>query len=366
MKIGTITFSGSTYPPSPKKIIAPIRIAHDICEGMVDKQHDVYLFGPKDCQTRAKLISGEFSSFDTEPFTGSISQKDYLRVQKDLLLLTKVSDFLAIKKLDLLHAHEFRILPYFSPFFNCPVVHTYHGNPKQDILTPEDKQRMKLFYNYNFFVAVSEHQIRDGRGLFNFVGKVYHGIDVGQFTYSNKAGDYLLIANRIIHSKGVDLAIKAAIAAKEKIVVAGDVGNSEEDKKYFNQTIKPLIANPLVDFRGHVPYSQMHHLYQKAKAYLMPVRVDEAFGLVNIEAMACGTPVIAFSHGSIPEIIKDDVGFVIKNDEVSEMVKAIKNIDKISRQRCREYVEENFTIGKMVDGYEKVYAKVVKEWKKRK
>ncbi|KKQ89486.1 MAG: Glycosyl transferase group 1 [Berkelbacteria bacterium GW2011_GWA2_38_9] len=327
MKIGTITFSGSTYPPSPKKIIAPIRIAHDICEGMVDKQHDVYLFGPKDCQTRAKLISGEFSSFDTEPFTGSISQKDYLRVQKDLLLLTKVSDFLAIKKLDLLHAHEFRILPYFSPFFNCPVVHTYHGNPKQDILTPEDKQRMKLFYNYNFFVAVSEHQIRDGRGLFNFVGKVYHGIDVGQFTYSNKAGDYLLIANRIIHSKGVDLAIKAAI---------------------------------------DVPYSQMHHLYQKAKAYLMPVRIDEAFGLVNIEAMACGTPVIAFAHGSIPEIIKDDVGFVIKNDEVSEMVKAIKNIDKISRQRCREYVEENFTIGKMVDGYEKVYAKVVKEWKKRK
>lgn len=367
MKIATLSFATSSYPPDDINIAAPVSVLSNIHEELVRRKHNMTIFGPKDTASKGKITKTNIYSFSKKPFVGTDqSQRLRLAYQKQFLLFNTLVSAAQTENYDLIHAHEFRIFPYFSYFINCPVVHTYHGNPKQDILTPEDRERMKKFYHYNYFVAISEHQIRDGRGLFNFIGKVYHGININQFAFSEQPGDYLLIANRIICIKGVDIAIKSAIQAKEKIVVAGDPGISDVDKKYFKKTVKPLLNHPLVDYRGHVPYDQMQNLYRKAKAYLMPVRVDEAFGLVNIEAMACGTPVIAFNHGSISEIIKDDVGFIIKNDSIEDMVNAIKVVNRISRKKCREYVENNFTIERMVDGYEKMYKIAIKKWKKEK
>ena len=142
--------------------------------------------------------------------------------------------------------------------------------------------------------------------------------------------------------------------AKEKLIIAG----APNEGHYWEKKIKPYLGKNIV-YVGNIPYEETHKLYSESKVALLPIQWEEPFGLTFIEAMACGTPVITFGRGSAPEVIKDKkTGFIIKS--VNEMAKAIKKVDQIDRHECRRWVENKFTIQKMVEGYEKVFLKILK------
>jgi glycosyltransferase involved in cell wall biosynthesis len=169
----------------------------------------------------------------------------------------------------------------------------------------------------------------------------------------------------MIPEKGALSAIRVAKKLKKHIQLAGSIPESQDEASYWYNKVKPSL-NHGAKYLGLIPYNKMYTLYSRAKALLVPITWNEAFGLVMIEAMACGTPVIAFKHGSVPEVIKDKkTGFIVKNE--SQMIKAVKKIYDMPqneymqmRRNCRKHVEENFSVERMVNDYEKLYYKIVK------
>ena len=187
-------------------------------------------------------------------------------------------------------------------------------------------------------------------------GVVYNSIDHARYEFNDSPDDYLLYLSRLNKEKGVLTAIEVARAAGQKLIVAGNsAGNAEWS--FFLHEIQPRLNSENISFRGQVNFREKVELLKNAKALLFPIDRQEPFGLVMIEAMACGTPAIGFRKGSVPEIIEHGkTGFVADTPE--EMVEAIKNIATIDRHECRKTVEEKFTLKQMVDKYEKIYEKL--------
>ncbi len=204
----------------------------------------------------------------------------------------------------------------------------------------------------------------------NFLPTVYNGVDVEKFVFSETQGEYLLMVGTIGRHKNQQDAITVAKMLGMKLILAGKV----RDKDYFEE-LKKDIDGDQIRWVGEVDFREKVDLYQHAKAFLFTIQWEEPFGLVMIEAMACGTPVIAYNRGSVPEIIKDGVtgfiidpddedrpgkgGWVIKQKGIAGLTEAIKRIGEIDRKACREHVEKNFTVEQMVDEYERVYKKLL-------
>ncbi|MCK5085412.1 glycosyltransferase family 4 protein, partial [Candidatus Parcubacteria bacterium] len=205
------------------------------------------------------------------------------------------------------------------------------------------------------YVSISNNQ-RKGMPDLNYAATVYNGLDIEKFKFQKKHKNYLAFLGRFSSEKGVDTAVKVAAKSGEKIKIAGNIwGNG-----FYNEKVKPYLKKGEIENVGLLREDQLSDFLGGAKALLFPIRWEEPFGLVMIEAMACGVPVIAFNRGSAPEVIKHGkTGFIVENEE--EMIEAIKNIDKIDREDCRKHIEGNFTVGKMVDGYEDVYGKILKK-----
>jgi glycosyltransferase involved in cell wall biosynthesis len=211
--------------------------------------------------------------------------------------------------------------------------------------------------NKAHYASISNNQ-RKGMPDLNYAGTVYNGMEIEKFKFKKEQGNYLAFLGRYSSEKGADIAVAVASQSKEKLKMAGTIwGNG-----FYDQKIKPYLEKNKVEDLGFLNGKDVSDLLRNAKALLFPIRWEEPFGLVMIEAMACGTPVIAFNKGSIPEIVQHNkTGFVVENEK--EMLEEIKNINKINRADCREYVEENFTVEKMVEGYEKVYEKIIEKYK---
>ncbi|NOQ68415.1 glycosyltransferase [Patescibacteria group bacterium] len=188
----------------------------------------------------------------------------------------------------------------------------------------------------------------------NYVATVYNGLDIKRFEFKKKHKNYLAFLGRFSFEKGVDTAVKVAAKSGEKIKIAGNIwGNG-----FYNEKVEPHLKKGEIENVGLLGKDKLSDFLGGAKALLFPIRWEEPFGLVMIEAMACGVPVIAFNRGSVSEVVKHGkTGFIVENEE--EMIEAIKNIDKIDREECRKHVEENFTVEKMVDGYENAYRKIL-------
>jgi len=193
------------------------------------------------------------------------------------------------------------------------------------------------------------------------VGSVYNGIPIKDFPFGDKSENYLVYLGRISPLKGTHLAAQVAHKTGRKLFILGDVAGWErDDQGYFKEKVKPLIDGKLVAHVGEVNFAQKVSYLKKASALLFPIQWEEPFGLVMIESMACGTPVIAFKRGAIPEVVVDGkTGFIV--DTVEEMIEAVNKIDQIDRRECRRWVEKNFTVEKMVDGYERVYQEILKK-----
>jgi len=249
---------------------------------------------------------------------------------------------------DLIH-NQFDFLPLsYSGFTNTPLLTTIHGFSSPSILPVYKKYNESTHY-----VAISES---DKSRELDYIATIHHGIDLAQFPYREDAGDYLLFFGRIHHHKGVHEAIEVARRTGIRLVIAGIV----QDEAYFQQQVEPHIDGSAVEYIGSVGPEKRQEVLGGALALLHLIHFDEPFGLSVVESMACGTPVIAYGRGSMPEIIRDgSSGFIV--DDVDAAVQAVGRIDTIDRRLCRDEVEDRFTSRRMAHEYVNVYHKILED-----
>jgi glycosyltransferase involved in cell wall biosynthesis len=337
--------------PTLPSIFSIPYVSYLITEELVRRGHDITIFAPSDSKTSAKIAEGWVPSthfwFKKYPLGSKERNKIFKRYCFNLV---KQSG-----KFDIIHNHCMGLFFFdFIKMVNTPIIHTLH-DPFIPVL---DKEILKKL----FFVAISKKQVENNKKV-NFVGIVHHGIRIEKFPFNDKPKDYLFWFGRIDKIKGPEEAIEVARLAKKKLVFAG---NYFEKDEYVKKIMKKIRENKsIVKSVGKLSFKKKIEYLKNASAFIFPLQWEEPFGLVMVEAMACGTPVIAFNHGAVPEIVKNGkTGFVVNS--VFQMAKAIKKIPEISRKECREWVEEKFSVEKMVDGYEKIYKKIIKDWKKSK
>jgi glycosyltransferase involved in cell wall biosynthesis/quercetin dioxygenase-like cupin family protein len=310
-----------------------------LTEGLVVRGHEVTLFATADSETSGKLQA--------------VCPRGY---EEDPTILPKVWECLHISELfeqtdnfDLIHNH-FDFLPLtYTAATTTPVVTTIHGFSSPAILPVYKKYNGKVFY-----VAISD---ADRSLELDYIKTVHHGIDLKQFDFqAEPEEDYLLFFGRIHHDKGASEAIEIALGCNKKLIMAGII----QDQEYFRCFIEPYLSNPKIEYIGSVGPHQRNRLLGNAVAMLHPINFNEPFGLSVIEAMACGTPVIAFNKGSMPELIRDGVnGFLV--DNVSDAINAIDRLKEINRHDCRQYVEQNFSADRMVEDYIEVYEDILEK-----
>ncbi|GGW42426.1 glycosyltransferase family 4 protein [Arenibacter certesii] len=307
-------------------------IASTIAEGLVEEGHDVTLFATADSMTKGKLDAvcpnpyAENSNLDAKVW-------ECLHISN---LMEKSECF------DIIHNHyDFLPLTY-SKLINTPMVTTIHGFSSEKIVP--------VYAKYNgssTYISISNS---DRHSQLDYARTIYHGIDETTFKFNEYKEDYLLFYGRILPNKGTLEAIQIAQSAGLPIIIAGLI----QDHNYFESHISSEIDGENVIYLGNVDQSVGNDLLGKAKALLHPIFFDEPFGLSVAEAMMCGTPVIAFSRGSMPELIEDGLtGYLVNS--VSEAVQAVRKLKEIDIYYCRAYAMEKFSIKRMIKEYIEVY-----------
>lgn len=350
------------YLPAPRPddiVYAPIDLAVTIGEGLAKRGHKVDFYGPEGTKLKVpvktrklRALASNYKEF--QKLLGSVDLlTHYVPSLWDQYLSSEM--FLRASKgdYDILHFHHPETaMPFAKLYPNVPVAYTLHD--------PIYGWYLDMFNLYDtpsqYYISISDSQ-RVSAPKLTYAGTVYNGIDLKKWPFSPKGGDYLLIVGRIVREKGVREAIKIAKQTGDKLLI---IGPTYEDKlDYFERYIKPEL-NDKIKYLGYINHNQVMRYYQKAKALLLPIQWDEPFGLTMIEAMACGTPVVALNRGSAPEVVVNGkTGFVVNS--LSEMVRALQKIDQIKRKDCYEHVKQNFSIENMVDGYEKAFLKVLEK-----
>jgi glycosyltransferase involved in cell wall biosynthesis len=340
MRIAMVAPLAEDVPP--KKYGGTERVVSVLTEELVRRGHDVTLFATAESETSARLVP-------CAPHALRMEQNTPLGNAYQLVQLSKVYE--RAHEFDIIHNH----LDYFAfPFarlVETPTVSTAHG--RLDL--PHVRIAYGAFREHPL-VAISRNQQRYLTGA-NWAGMVYNGIDLSHFHFRPERGDYLVFLGRISPEKRPDRAIEIARDAGMRLVIAAKVDPA--DREYYEAAIAPLIRScSLVEFVGEVDEREKDEILGKAYAYLFPIDWPEPFGLTMIESMATGTPVIAYRAGSVSEIVVDGVtGFICPT--FSAMVAAVERIPEIDRAACRRHVERHFSVSRMVDDYEAVYAKIV-------
>lgn len=314
---------------------------------MVKMGHEVTLFASGDSETKAKLISV------TEKSTSKMNLSEDVAKHYINLLISKC--YCKSSEFDIIHSHFNLLTSFYSGLSQTPTIQSIHSPIKEEL------KPLLLKFRNNRYVSFSLAQRKIMPEL-NWIANIYHGVDVKTFSFNPNPEDYFLFIGRVTKEKGVHIAIKAAKAAKVPLIIAG---KSFPRENYWHEEIQAHIDGKNVKYVGETNFKDKIKLYQNAKGVLFPTQYEETFGLVMIESMACGTPVIGWNKGSVPEVIKDKhTGFVV--DNVSDMVKAIKAINFISREQTRKRAEIYFSAEKMVAGYVNVYKRVIEEQKYKK
>lgn len=315
------------------------RVVSLLTEGLVERGLDVTLFATADSVTKAKLVGICPRPYSEDP---SLDVKVW-----ECLHISEV--FERAEEFDLIHNH-FDFLPLsYSKLIKTPVVTTIHGFSSERIVP--------VYKKYNGHVHYVSISNADRNPDLNYVATVHHGIPLEEFTFREQKDDYLLFFGRIHHEKGTFEAIEIAKRAGCRLIIAGII----QDQKYFNEKVAPYIDGDQIKYIGSVGPDERDEVLGKARALLHIINFNEPFGLSLIEAMACGTPVIARPRGSIPEIIKNgETGFIIES--IDEAVQALKKIDTLDKRKLRQHVQENFSVEKMVDGYINVYKEVMNRY----
>ncbi len=391
MKIGfllpTLFASKSLFP---NRIFAPGLLARDMINSLVGKGHQVTVFASPDFVTKGQLVAGDIKAYQNKlnyhklyrisAEEAKIRNDEVWKRSFEISVSVQAYRYAREHKLDIVHSyHDFLFTPhYLADLTQIPTVYTIH-----DPLPPGgsfEYHEFEKFAHHNY-VSISNSQ-RQSTLKLNFIDTVYHGIDIDSLSFNNKDGGYLLFMGRLTREKGLHNAIQVAIKTNHKLEIGTNFPDFFQGDKYFETEIKPFLDNPLIHEPGMAKGEYKTKLYRNARALLFPIEWEEPFGMVMIEAMACGTPVIAYNRGSVPEVVRDGVtGFIVDDDNTSAnfptpnshvrgtwvikkkgiegLIEAVNRIGEIDRAACRKHVEENFTLEKMVEGYERVYKKLV-------
>ncbi|WP_337886265.1 glycosyltransferase family 4 protein [Fischerella thermalis] len=313
-----------------------------LTDELVRRGHDVTLFASGDSITKAKLRSVHDKALRLDP-----SVKEPIIYEQ--LSLAEVYE--NAHHFDIIHSHVgCSVLPYTS-FVKTPTVHTMHG-----IFTP-DNEKMYRRYAQQPFISISQAQREPRLGL-NYIHTVYNGIDTAVYPFNSEPVQpaYLAFVGRLSPEKGPIEAIKIARATGLPLKMAGKV--DVVDQKYYQEQVKPLIDGEQIQYLGEISHEDKVKLLSGATVTLFPITWREPFGLVMIESMATGTPVIGMGLGSVPEVIAHGkTGFVC--DCLEQMIEVIPDAMKLDRQTCREYVVSRFSVETMTDQYERAYEMVL-------
>lgn len=333
----------------PKAYGGTEKIVSLLADGLVDRGHDITLFATGDSQTRAKLSS---------IFPAELGNSGLAKNSPFLPLLHYEECFRRAEEFDLIHNHAQYLPMFLAEFVKTPVVHTMHGTMYHGEI-PEEKRKVLMKFRKQRFISISNNQ-REGLPDLNYVGTVYNGLDVSEYTYVEKPrGDYLLWIGRITQKKGPLEAIMVAEKLKMSLVIAAAI--DPIDMPYFKSQIKPRVDGKKVIFVGEITQKTLDGLYGNALCTLFPISWHEPFGLVMIESMVCGTPVVGFNIGSVPEVIENGkTGLVVDpNMGLDGLIHAVRETKNIQRGDCRARVISKFSKEKMVEGYEEVYKKIL-------
>ncbi len=319
------------------------RVVSWLTEELVRQQHDVTLFASGDSITAAKLFPICERSLRLNP-----TSIDHLA--HHILMIEQV--FQMSDQFDVIHAHiDYLLFPLIRRHPTIPVITTLHGRLDMPDLQP-------LYHEFSDIpvVSISNYQ-RLPLPTANWVDTVYHGIPTDLHRSYEQPGNYLAFLGRISPEKRLDIAIEIATKAGMPLKVAAKI--DKVDREYYETSIKPLIeGNPLVELIGEIGDEEKTDFLGNAYALLFPIDWPEPFGLVMIEAMACGTPVIARRCGSVPEVIDHGVtGFTM--DTVDEAVEAVAAVASLDRRRVRQVYEERFSAERMANDYLEIYERMM-------
>ncbi len=311
------------------------QVASNITEGLKAKGLDVTLFATADSITSGKLAAVIGRGYE-EDRSQDAKVVECLHISH---LMENASEF------DLIHNH-FDFLPLtYSRLIKTPMVTTIHGFSSQKIIPV-----FKKYNSSSYYVSIS---YSDRSPQLTYAATIYNGINTADFEFNDIPGDYLLYFGRIHHHKGTAEAIDIALKSKRQLLIAGII----QDRFYYENQIKPRL-NDQIMYIGEAGPEKRNELMRNAFALLHPINFDEPFGLSVAEAMICGTPVIAFNRGSMPELIQNGkTGYLVK--DVSESVEALNDIPKLNRRDCYEWSNAQFSQEKMVDEYIKLYNRIL-------
>lgn len=335
MKVAIL--SSVAWRTPPRKYGPWEQVASNIAEGLAKKGIDVTLFATGDSITRGKLKSVCTHPYaednDVDPKVWECMHISHLMEQAG--------------KFDIIH-NNFDFLPLtYSRLINTPIITTIHGFSSQKIVP--------VYKKYNTTGAYISISNADRHPELEYLKTIYHGIDPVEFTYRDEKEDYLLYFGRIHPDKGAHTAIEIARQTGHRLKIAGLI----QDENYFNEKVKPCIDDDQVIYLGNADPAMRNQLLGNAIALLHPIHFEEPFGLSVVEAMMCGTPVIAFARGSMAELIDDGTsGYLVNN--IDEAVSAVQKLGDIGYYACRKHAFSKFSLEKMTDEYILAYKSFLK------
>ena len=317
----------------------------NLANQFVQLGHDVYLLASGDSTAPGNLLP---------VFAKSVRHREKMVNRRELYWQTGMAHIVSLLQetsLDIVHNHlGWRLLP-FSGLIGLPMVTTLHG-PLHD----EGQRSYYAPFKQDNFVSISKNQ-RKGMPSLHFVANIYNGVDLDSFQIGDKPRKYLAFLGRISPEKGILEAIRVAQTAHLPLIIAAKVDTVDQD--YFHAEIEPLIDGRQIRFIGEINQRQKTAFLQQTIALLMPIQWEEPFGLVSIEAMASGTPVLGFNRGSLPEIIQNGVNGYLCTD-IANMAQRVTDARRLDPRSCRAVVEQKFSARRMALQYLRTYEHLVK------
>ncbi|MBN1597783.1 MAG: glycosyltransferase family 4 protein [Bacteroidales bacterium] len=328
--------SSIAWRTPPRKYGPWEQVASNIAEGLIERGLEVTLFATGDSITKGELASVCEHPYAEDP---SIDPKvaECLHISN---LMEQANNF------DIIH-NNFDFMPLsYSRLIKTPILTTIHGFSSPQIIPV-----YKKYNSTSHYVSISNS---DRNPELKYMATIYNGINLNEFKFNSEPENYLLFFGRIHPEKGTYESIQIAKRSKRKLIISGLI----QDQEYFDNKVKPFINNDDIVYVGNSGPNERLKLLGGAYALIHLIKFEEPFGLSVVEAMACGTPVIAFNRGAMPELILDGkTGFLVKN--IKEALSAVRNIKMINRKSCSEWASSKFSRQKMIEGYLYVYKQIL-------
>lgn len=347
------------YPVPPEGYGGTENVVHQLTEGMLERGHDVTLYASGDSTTRAKLVSLTERSLTEMNVPWSVSGFNMLNLDR-AFVDAKAGKF------DIVHTH----IDVFDPFFRAkaevPSIATLHNHfwPFHYKSFPKYYDRVMVYQRFKKlpYIAISDAYRNQCPIKLNF-RTIHHGVEMDHYRFNATPKDHFIWLGRISPVKGLHNAVRAVKRAKAKLLIAGPF-ITQDARAYYKKKIAPHVDGTQIRYVGKKDKFSKVNFLRQGKALLYPIEWEEPFGIIMAEAMACGTPVIAFKRGSVPEVVAHGkTGYVVR--DIDGMVKAMKRIDTIDRKVCREHVAKQFSTERFLDKHERLYYQLIERHRRK-